>query len=66
MKKLLLVEISSLMKKKHEIRVPKKETMILRPYMKKKNKQKETYKKLLLHIHHHLHQLMKFQQYHPH
>ena len=38
MKKLLLVEMSSLMKKKHEIRVLKKDTMILYPYMKKKNK----------------------------
>ena len=55
MKKLLVVEMSSLIKKKHGIRVLKKETMILRPYMKKKNKQNETYKKLLLHIHHHLH-----------
>ena len=38
MKKLLVVEMSSLIKKKHGIRVLKKETMILRPYMKKKNK----------------------------
>ena len=30
----------------------------------KENKQGETYKRLLLHFHHHLHQFMKFQQYH--
>lgn len=46
-----LVEMSSLMKKKHGIRVLKKATMIFLPYMKKKNKQGEAYKRLLLHFH---------------
>ena len=60
--KSLLVEMSSLTKTKHGIGVLKKATMILFPYMKKKNKQWEGYKRLLLHF---LHQLVRLQQHHP-
>ena len=60
-----LVEMPSLMKKKHVIGVLKKGTMILFPNMKNKNKQREAYKRLVLHFYHHLHQLMKFQQHDP-
>ena len=51
---LLLVEISSLMKMKHKIRVLKKITTIFLPSMKKKSKLEKACKRLLL-LHQHLH-----------
>lgn len=52
---LLLVEISSLMKMKHKIRVLKKITTIFLPSMKKKNKLEKACKRLLLLLYQHLH-----------
>ena len=60
----LLIHVSSLMKKKHEIGMLKV-TIILLPFMKKENKQEKVCKRLLLHFHHYPHQLMKFLQHHP-
>ena len=52
---LLLVEISSLMKMKHKIRVLKKITTIFLPSMKKKKKLEKACKRLSLLLHQHLH-----------
>ena len=59
-----LIQVSSLMKKTHEIGMLKV-TIILLPFMKKENKQEKVCKRLLLHFHHYPHQLMKFPQHHP-